>query len=149
MAKFKHFELDEFVRSATAEQCGLDNTPTFEVVDRLGTLVERVLDPLREAWGSAIRVSSGYRSRALNAAVGGSATSAHLSGWAADLQPADPGEIDEFIAFVAGWCKATGTAYDQIIDERSKSSGARWCHFGLYAQDGRQRGEFKAMTKND
>ena len=74
----KHFKIDEFVRSATATAHGIANVPTAEAVKNLERLVSRVLDPLREAWGSPIIVTSGYRCPELPARVGGVRTSYHL-----------------------------------------------------------------------
>ena len=81
-----YFTLAELLKSNTAKQNGIDNTPTFEVVRHLEELTEKILDPLRAAWGKPIRVKSGYRCPRLNAAVGGSKTSVHMIGYAADLQ---------------------------------------------------------------
>lgn len=81
----KYFTIDELTRSATAKARGIDNTPTKEVVANLTALTEKVLDPLREAWGRPLTVNSGYRCPALNKAVNGAATSQHMTGQAADI----------------------------------------------------------------
>lgn len=81
----KHFTLDELTRSATARRLGIDNTPTRQAAANLKQLVANILDPLREAYGAPIYVNSGYRCPALNRAVGGSASSQHLTGEAADI----------------------------------------------------------------
>ena len=95
----RFFTLEEFVRSATATAHGIDNTPSKEVVTNLELLVSRVLDPLREAWGSPIIVTSGYRCPELNARVGGARTSYHLRGMAADIRPKN-GFLYELYSFV-------------------------------------------------
>lgn len=136
MGKHKYFELAEFINSATAKKKGIDNTPSFEVVQHLDELVTEILDPLREAWGKAIIVTCGYRCQKLNAAVGGVATSAHLLGYAADLQV--KGSFDEFKTFVVDWFKKTGKAFDQLIVETDKK-GVKWIHIGLKNKDGKQR----------
>ena len=82
-----YFTLEEFVRSQTATAHSIANVPTAEAVKNLETLVHCVLDPLREAWGSPIIVTSGYRCPELNARVGGVKTSYHLRGMAADIRP--------------------------------------------------------------
>lgn len=133
----------ELCKSDTAARKGIDNFPTFEVVERLASLAE-VLDGLRAAWGSAVRVTSGYRCAELNAAVGGASTSAHLLGWAADLQPVR-GTQDDFDAFAVDWLRRTGTKFDQCIRERS--GGERWLHLGLYDALGRQRGQIFLLDK--
>lgn len=81
----KHFSLHEFVRSETARAKGIDNTPTKEAEANIKALVDNVLDPLREAWGGPITVTSGYRCPELNKAVGGVSTSMHTQGRAADI----------------------------------------------------------------
>jgi hypothetical protein len=65
----------------------MDNTPhSDEVVQNLTVLCEQVLQPLRDAYGVGIKVNSGYRSPDVNAAVGGSRTSDHCKGQAADIE---------------------------------------------------------------
>ena len=144
MAKYKYFELDEFIKSDTAKAKGIDNTPTFEVVDHLNELVSKILNKLRADWGSAIEVHSGFRCEKLNKAVGGSSTSVHKLGYAADLVPAN-GKFDEFVKFVEDWVKKNKIKFDQVIIE-SNSKGDRWLHIGLYNNAGQQRGQIKVMN---
>ena len=143
MAAFKYFTLQELIRSEVAAKKKIDNTPTFEVVDHLRELTEKVLEPLRAAYGMSINVSSGYRCPALNKAVGGSATSVHQIGYAVDLQV--NGSFEEFRDFVVEWFRKTGTRFDQILLERNKTTGAKWIHIGLYNNAGQQRGQIKVM----
>ena len=95
----KYFTLSELTHSDTAVSLGIDNTATPSVVTNLEMLVSRVLDPLREAWGSPIIVTSGYRCPELNARVGGARTSYHLRGMAADIRPKN-GFLYELYSFV-------------------------------------------------
>ena len=81
----KYFTIKELTTSATARAYSIGNVPTAEAEANLERLILNVLDPLREAWGSAIQVTSGFRSKALNAKVGGVANSYHLRGMAADI----------------------------------------------------------------
>lgn len=81
----KYFTLHELTRSATAELRGINNTPSQEAVANLHLLVEHILDPLREAWGKPIKVNSGFRCPRLNKEVGGSPSSQHMKGEAADI----------------------------------------------------------------
>ena len=81
----KHFRIEEFEASPTAKTMGIDNTMPTEARRAVERLVEAVLDPLREKFAMPIYVNSGYRSAALNAAVGGVANSQHLRGEAADI----------------------------------------------------------------
>lgn len=146
MGKYLYFELAEFLASDTAKGKGIDNTPTFEIVDHLNELVREVLEPLRAAWGKAIWVRSGYRCKKLNKAVGGVDTSVHQIGYAADLQTS--GDIEVFFNFVVQWFRKTGTRFDQILLERDKKTGTRWIHIGLYNNAGQQRGIIKTMEVN-
>ena len=81
----KHFRIEEFETSPTAKTMGIDNTMPTEARRAVERLVEAVLDPLREEFAMPIYVNSGYRSAALNAAVGGVANSQHRRGEAADI----------------------------------------------------------------
>ena len=82
-----NFSLQEMIKSETALRRDMDNTPhSDEVVQNLTTLCEQVLQPLRDVYGVGIKVNSGYRSPDVNAAVGGSRTSDHCKGQAADIE---------------------------------------------------------------
>ena len=130
-----YFELDEFLRSTTAVKNGIQNYPgEFGIVDNLRELRDTVLNPLREDWGSAISVSSGYRCPKLNKLVGGSKTSVNMIGYAVDIVPAN-GDMDRFIEFCKNWFKDKN--FDQVIVE--KSAYKRWVHIGLYNNEGQQR----------
>lgn len=143
MGKYRYFELDEFIVSSKAQQQGIANIPSFEVVEHLGRLVEEFLDPLRAAYGMPIIVSSGFRCDALNIVVGGVPTSAHRLGWAVDLQV--KGSFQRFVDFVVEWVKKTGRKFDQILIE-SDSKGNKWLHVGLYNSLGQQRGQIKVLN---
>lgn len=82
----EHFTLEELIASDTAKAKGIDNTPTEAVIANLSVLVVNVLEPLRVAMNRPIVVTSAYRSPKLNTAVGGSSTSHHLTGCAADIR---------------------------------------------------------------
>lgn len=81
-----NFYLSEFLHSDTAQMQGLYQVPTPIVVERLRELCKELLEPVRALVGP-LRVTSGYRRSKVNTAVGGSDTSAHMSGWAADVMP--------------------------------------------------------------
>jgi hypothetical protein len=76
----KYFTIEELCQSETAERLKINNEPTDEIIQHLELLIDCLLDPIREAWGSAIIVNSGYRCEELNKAVGGSKTSVHKLG---------------------------------------------------------------------
>jgi hypothetical protein len=81
-----NFTLNELTKSETALRQGLNNEPTPEVTANLTVLCEKVLQPIRDYYGKSVKVSSGYRAPEVNAAVGGSKTSDHCMGQAADIE---------------------------------------------------------------
>lgn len=131
----KYFSLGEMIRSDTARRLGIDNTPPDSIKNNLTLFIEKVLDPIREDWGSPIIVSSGYRCPKLNKAVGGVNTSGHLYGFCADLQV--KGDLRKFSNFVIEWMKEHHMKFDQIIWE--KSGNVTWLHFCWIGKDGKQR----------
>jgi zinc D-Ala-D-Ala carboxypeptidase len=142
----KDFSYGEFERSATADWLGITNViTTFEVRDAVRELTLTLLQPLRDAWGSGIIISSGYRCPRLNAAVGGSPTSGHVTGYAADLVPAN-GRTDEFYAFVRKWLTDGRKPFDQCARETDRK-GSVWVHLALKGPGGRQLGKFYDWTK--
>lgn len=142
MATFTYFSLKELCSSDVAAKRKIDNFPSFAVVEHLSELTEKILEPLRIAWGSPIKVTSGYRCDALNRAVGGVSTSAHKQGYAADLQPTN-GKIDEFGRFVKDWLLKNRIRFDQILFEAQGRT--KWVHIGLYSSTGSQRCETKNL----
>jgi len=82
----KNFSLHEVTKSETALRKGLVNDPLDNELGNLKTLAEKVLQPVRDHYGVGVKVNSGYRSPDVNAAVGGSRTSDHCKGMAADIE---------------------------------------------------------------
>lgn len=113
-----HFTLEEMIAT---QQRGLDNTPPESVVDELGRTAE-LLEQVREILGQQIIVTSGYRSDAVNKAVGGVPGSAHVWGGAADfLCPA----FGTPLAVCRKLAATPGLAFDQLIHE-----WGAWTHIG-------------------
>jgi len=81
-----NFSLEELIASKTARDKRIDNTPTPEVVANLEKLCQEVLQPIRNKYGRAITITSGYRCPKLNSAIGGVKNSQHMSGCAADIK---------------------------------------------------------------
>ena len=133
MATKSYFTIAELCASNTAKKYNIDNTPDSTIISHLQQLIN-FLNPLREAWGSAIKVTSGYRCEKLNKFVGGSKTSSHLIGYGVDLVPAN-GKTNEFKSFIRDYMKMQ--VFDQCIIE--KSGGTEWIHIGLYNAKGQQR----------
>lgn len=117
----KHFTLAEMTVSQEASRRGIDNTPGLEVVDNLRWTAS-LLEELRDLLGHPILISSGYRSPKLNSAIGGSKSSQHVQGLAADfICPGfgDPYEVSNAIS-------QSTIKYDQLIHEYG-----RWVHISI------------------
>lgn len=128
----KYFTLNELTASSTAKRKGIDNTPDATVRANLTALVANILDPLREAYGKPIVVSSGYRSPKLNKAVGGAAKSQHVTGQAADIHtlsdiPADNKKLFDLI-------QKLKLPFDQLINEYNFN----WVHVSFSPKNRRQ-----------
>lgn len=106
-----HFHLSEFTASQTAARRGLDNTPSELAIANLARLCNQILEPTRKHFGRPVVISSGYRAPAVNRAVGGSGTSQHCKGEAADFEI--PGVSN---VVVAKWI-AANLLFDQLILE--------------------------------
>lgn len=141
MTTKSYFTIAELCASDTAKKYNIDNTPNPIIISHLQQLIN-FLNPLREAWGSAIKVTSGYRCKRLNDMVGGSKTSSHMIGYGVDLVPAN-GKMDVFKKFVVDYMKTR--IFDQCIIE--KSGKTEWIHIGLYNAKGQQRKMIFNITK--
>jgi putative chitinase len=82
----EHFNLKEFTKSETAIRKRIDNTPNAQHAQNLKNVCEKILEPVRNHFGKPVRINSGYRGSALNAAVGGSGKSQHCNGEAVDFE---------------------------------------------------------------
>lgn len=141
---FPNFTLPEFLASKTAHRKRIDNFPDFLAVEHLSELVSTIVQPLRDAWGSGILITSGYRCPELNKAVGGSPTSAHMLGYACDMHPVN-GKFAEFALFVQDFLAKNSIPFDQLLIEQSGHS--RWVHIGLRNYAGEQRRQVKNISK--
>ena len=81
-----NFSLKEMTRSDAATRLGLNNTPDEKTIDNLKTLCEKVLQPIRDHFDKTVTVTSGFRSSETNQAIGGSKSSDHVRGQAADIE---------------------------------------------------------------
>lgn len=116
----KYFTIKELCKSSTAIQKNIDNTPNPEVIKNLEKLVEHILDPLREKFGKPIIVNGAYRCPALNKAVGGSKTSQHMSGLAADITGGSVARNRILFSLI----QELDLPFDQLINENNY----RWVH---------------------
>lgn len=103
-----NFKLKEFTQSATATRLSIENNPNQLQISKLELLVTQVLQPLRDAYNEAFFINSGFRSLALNKAVGGVPTSQHTFGEAADVRVANPRKLLQTL-------QASGLDFDQAI----------------------------------
>jgi hypothetical protein len=115
----KYFTIKELTKTCVA----LPNAPGIADTENLINLVEKILDPLRAAYGKPIKVNSGYRSIQVNIAVGGACTSQHLRGEAADITAGSPAENRKLFEMIANG----GYTFDQLIDEKQYA----WVHVSL------------------
>lgn len=120
----KYFTIEELSRSTTARAKNIDNTPSGDVCENLAALVEELLDPVRQAWGAPITINSGYRCPALNAAVGGVATSQHTKGQAADITAGDKARNKLLFNKIVEMRSRALIDFDQLIDE----ADYKWVH---------------------
>ena len=127
----KNFTLAELTKSNTATRLGISNTPDKEGIHKLRLLATELLQPLRNAVGP-LRVTSGYRSESLNAAIGGSNKSQHTKCEAVDLQFVKRGRMDNMRIFNA--IISQGLEFDQCILEfggsttHTDSDNPDWIH---------------------
>ena len=130
----KNFSLSEMVKSATAVRLGVDNSPSSIHLVNLTHLAIHILQPVRDQFG-VITINSGYRSPALNAKVGGSKTSQHCNGQAADFESFSTPNPD-----LALWI-TKNLDFDQIIlefyDGVDPNSGWVHCSYNLMGNRGK------------
>ena len=123
----KNFSLAELTASAVALRRHIDNTPGSEALASLRLLAHDILQPLRDAYGKPILVTSGYRCPALNAAVRGARGSQHMLGEAADIKAASaasPSQLQAENRRLFELIIALHLPFDQLIDEKDFS----WIH---------------------
>lgn len=148
----ENFTLEELLVSSTAAKYGIDNTPNATIKANLTMLCKKLLQPIRDKYGKSIIVTSGYRCSTLNTKIGGSRTSQHMKGQAADINSGE------------GY-KAGGTAryeankklfdliykmggYDQLINEFPDAQGRpQWVHVSYNPTLRKQRGQALVAKK--
>lgn len=127
----KNFVLSEITRSNTAKRLGIDNEPTKKDLENIQRLITNILQPLRNHLGP-IRISSGYRSKELNRAIGGSNKSQHSKGEAVDIQFWRDGQMCN--KEVYDWIIDNAVEFDQMINEFDFS----WIHISLKKSNNRR-----------
>ena len=120
----KYFCVEELTASATALREGIDNRPNKCAYHLLHVLVDQLLDPIREAWGEPIVVSSGYRCKQLNTLIGGVKNSHHILGCAADIIAGNKADHRRLFKLIQQMQQEGQIRFTQLI---WKSDG-RWIH---------------------
>lgn len=128
----KYFTIEELTKSDTAKSKGIDNTPSKEEEQNLVQLIENILDPLREAYGKPIIITSGFRCKKLNQTVGGASTSQHLLGQAADIRSVNDTKEENKRLF--DLVQELKLPFDQLIDEYNFN----WVHVSYSNRNRRQ-----------
>ena len=120
----KYFSVSELTASATALREGIDNRPSKCAYHLLHVLVDQLLDPIREAWGEPIVVSSGYRCKQLNTLVGGAKYSHHILGCAADIICGNRTDHRKLFRLIVKMQQEGRIKFTQLIWE----GNGRWIH---------------------
>lgn len=120
----ENFTLEELTASYTARSRKINNTPDEMQIENLTRLCVEILQPIRNHWGNPLSVTSGFRSPELNRVVGGSVTSQHLKGEAADIISSDNRKLWKLITEMI---KKGEIRVGQLIDEKNLS----WIHISL------------------
>lgn len=143
----KYISLNEITRSNTALRKGIDNTNlTEEQINNFKELGSKVFDPLREWAGGPIKINSGFRSEALNKAIGGSSKSQHCANNGAALDIDDTfkhktnAEMFEYIK--------NNLPFDQLIWEFGDDSNPAWVHVSHVSIKENRKQVLKAIKEN-
>lgn len=136
--------LSEMTKSLTAKRLGIDNNPTELHFKNMQVLAKNIFQPIRDYFGVPLSVSSGYRSEALNKAIGGSKTSQHCKGEAIDIDRDyrhDPNNAEVFYYI------KDNLDFDQLIWEFGTQNNPNWIHVS-YNTSGKQRGQILVAYKD-
>jgi zinc D-Ala-D-Ala carboxypeptidase len=141
----KHLDLVEVTRSETAKRKGISNEPTPEHLENFKLLAENVFEKMRVHFGVPIRISSGYRSKALNTAIGGSLTSQHCKGEAIDIDM-DGSASGVTNKMLYDYIK-DNLEFDQLIWEFGTDANPDWVHVS-YSKVKNRKQKLKAIKSN-
>lgn len=126
-----NFYLHEFIESPTALRMGIDNKPNCDQEENIFQLCKNILQPARDWLNDTIYVTSGYRCILLNVSIGGSSTSDHVHGKAADIKCKDNAKLFHYIR--------ENLEYDQIIWEFGNDKQPRWIHVSFRTEGNRKQ----------
>jgi hypothetical protein len=132
-----HLDLSEVTRSESAKRNQISNMPTPEHIENFKLLAEKIFEPIREHFKVPIHISSGYRSKELNAKIGGSATSQHCKGQAIDIDmDGSPNGVTNKMVF--DFIK-DNLPFDQLIWEFGTDQNCDWVHVSYNKQTQRKK----------
>ena len=141
----EHFTLGELTKTSVE---GVDNTPSHAAVLNLKNLCENWLEDLRYSYNALygegnepIVINSGFRSEAVNQAIGGAKGSNHLTGCAVDIRCLGIEQAIRYAAILLDIADGTKRDYDELLIERSPK-GTYWLHFAVRPKDNRRKTRF-------
>jgi|TARA_R110000851_G_scaffold155137_2_gene297448 hypothetical protein len=140
----KNLTLREAVKSNTATRLGIDNRPDEWDIENLKAIAENIFQPIRDHFGVPIGVSSGYRGKDLNKAIGGSKYSQHMTGEALDIDADIHGKVTnaDIFKFVKN-----NLHWDQMIWEFGDDEEPNWVHIS-YKPSGGNRKQIKRAYRD-
>jgi len=141
----KNLTLKEAIKSNTATRKGIDNTPDQWAINNLKAVAENIFQPIRDHFGVPIGVSSGFRGKDLNKAIGGSKYSQHMIGEALDLDADMYGKVTN--AEIFNYVK-NNLEWDQMIWEFGDDEEPNWVHIS-YKDDGPNRKQIKRARRDE
>ena len=133
-----HFTLGELCKTSAK---GIDNTPSHAAVLNRKTLCENWLEPLRQRYNKPILINSGFRSEAVNKAIGGVKGSNHLTGCAVDIRVTGPEQAIRYACILLDIADESKRDYDELLIERSPK-GTYWLHFAVRPSGNRKKVRF-------
>lgn len=148
----ENFTLEEILVSSTAKKYGIKNVPDAASKANLTLLCQKFLQPMREAYGKPIIITSGYRCPELNAKVGGSKASQHMKGQAVDINDGEGYKLGSEVRYKANaklfdFIYQRG-GYDQLINEFPDTLGRpQWVHVSYNPNLKKQRGQALVAKK--
>jgi hypothetical protein len=140
----ENLTLREAIKSNTATRLGIDNTPEQWEINNLRAIAENIFQPVRDHFGVPIGVSSGYRCKELNKAIGGSKYSQHMIGEALDIDADIYGRVTN--AEIFNYIK-NNLEWDQMIWEFGDDDEPNWVHVS-YKESGSNRRQLKRAYRD-
>ena len=140
----KHITYAEAIHSNTAKRKGIDNTPSPTHVETMKETANKIFEPLREFVSGPIKVTSMFRSAALNEAIGGAKSSQHMKGQALDLDDVYGYKTN---AEMYQWIKEN-LNFDQLIWEFGTDTNPNWIHVSYVSDEDNRNRCLKAYKEN-